>query len=345
MKEQQLTNSEIASFSSQMALLLHAGISTYEGVSIMNEDENSDVLKPILNQLYEHLDQGENFHEAIKASHGFPDYYHKMVEIGETSGRLEEVMNALSIHYQRMHDNNESIKSAFTYPLIMIIMMLGVMVVLITQVLPIFNQVFQQLGSSITGFSKVVLDLGQALSSYSYIFMSIIVIIILLMIYFTKNTKGKKTLYRWFTHWHFTKNLSLKLALSQFTSGMAIALSSGLDIDQSLDMAKDLIQHQDLKAKLNSVQASLTEKDLATSLVEHQVFSGMYARLVKIGHKTGHMDDIMKKIADQYDQETNERILHLISIIEPTLVAILSILVGIILLSVMLPLIGIMSSL
>ncbi len=345
MKKQQLTHSEIASFSNQMALLLHAGISAYEGISIMNEDDNTDTLKPILNVLYKHLDQGENFYQAIKASQGFPDYYQKMVEIGETSGRLEEVMQALSVHYQRMHDNYESIKSAFTYPLIMIVMMLGVMAVLITQVLPIFNQVFQQLGSSITGFSKVVLDLGQALSSYSYIFMALIILVILLALYLTKNAHGQKILYHFFTHWHFTKNLSLKLALSQFTSGMAIALSTGLDIDQSLDMAKELIQHQDLKATLSSVQDALIEKDLATSLVDHHVFNGMYARLVKIGHKTGHMDEIMKKIADQYDQETNERILHLISIIEPTLVAVLSILVGIILLSVMLPLIGIMSSL
>ena len=84
---------------------------------------------------------------------------------------------------------------------------------------------------------------------------------------------------------------------------------------------------------------------METSLVEMGVFNGMYARLVKIGNKTGHMDDIMREIADQYDRETNERILNLIGIIEPTLVAILSILVGIILLSVMLPLIGIMSSL
>lgn len=93
------------------------------------------------------------------------------------------------------------------------------------------------------------------------------------------------------------------------------------------------------------MQQSLDEKDLAAALVDQQIFSGMYARLVKIGSKTGHMDEIMKKIADQYDQETNERITHLISIIEPTLVAVLSVIVGIILLSVMMPLIGIMSSL
>lgn len=89
----------------------------------------------------------------------------------------------------------------------------------------------------------------------------------------------------------------------------------------------------------------LEDHDLATSLIQTNIVSGMYARLLKIGNKTGHTDQIMKEIADRYDQETNEGITRFISIIEPTLVAVLSILVGIILLSVMLPLIGIMATL
>ncbi len=345
MKANQLTNREIDSFSTQMALVLHAGISAYEGIAIMNEDAGSEELKPVLADIYKHLENGESFHDALAATSAFPDYFLKMVQIGEMSGRLDEVMESLSVHYRRVHDNSESIKSAVTYPFVMIIMMLVVVGVLITQVLPIFNQVFSQLGSSITGFSKMVLDLGMTLSNYSYIFIGIIVVIMILFLYFTKSESGKTKLYNFFAKWRFTRKLSLKLALSQFTSGMSIALSSGLDIDQSLEMSKELINHKELMNKITKVQMSLAEKDLATSLVEMGVFNGMYARLVKIGNKTGHMDDIMREIADQYDRETNERILNLIGIIEPTLVAILSVLVGIILLSVMLPLIGIMSSL
>lgn len=345
MKSKQLTNSEIAAFTSQISLILHAGISTYEGISIMNEDNESEDMKPILDIIFNHLDHGESFYDALAITQAFPNYFLKMVEIGEVSGRLEDVMHNLSIHYQRLHENNESIKSAITYPFIMIIMMLLVVIVLITQVLPIFNQVFQQLGGSLTGFSKMILDLGLSLSTYSYLFIGGLVILIIIFFYFTKNEKGKTSSYQFLTHWYLTKNLSLKLALSKITSGMSIALSSGLDIEQSLEMSKELINHKELKEKLEKVQQDLNEKDLATALVEQQVFSGMYARLIRIGNKTGHMDEIMKKIADQYDQETNERISHLISIIEPTLVAILSIIVGIILLSVMLPLIGIMSSL
>lgn len=345
MKKNQLTNSEIASFTSQMALVLHAGISSYEGIAIMREDNDIEEIQPILDIIFEQLDNGNTLFHSLSESHAFPSFMLNMVQIGEESGELEEVMQSLSIHYQRLYENNESLKSAITYPLIMMVMMFLVVLVLITQVLPIFNKVFEQLGSSITGFSKVVLDFGIMLSSHSYIFIGLFFILIILFFYFTKNESGKNKLYDFLGRWRFTKNISLKLSLSKFTSGMSIALSSGLNIDDSLDMAVSLVDHKELKERIKHAKELMAEKDLANSLVDARVLTGMYARLIKLSGRTGDVDLVMRQIADQYDQETNERIHHLISIIEPTLVAILSILVGIILLSVMLPLMGIMTSL
>lgn len=340
-----LTNSEIASFCQQMAMILHAGISAYEGISIMQEDNKDALLKPILHSIQEELLVGQTFYDALLKADAFPSYMLDMIHIGEVSGKLEDVLASLGNHYERLHENSENIKNAVSYPFIMIIMMLLVVLILITQVLPIYNRVFEQLGSSITGFSKLVLDFGNVLSSYSYIFIGIFIIGIILYFFFTRNEKGKENFYNFLTRCRLTRDISLKLALSQFTSGMAIALSSGLNIDQSMDMAKQLVSHKDLKNKIDQAQEMLGTTDIASSLCDAKVLTGMYARLIKIGYKTGGMDSILKDIADRYDNETNERITRLISIIEPTLVAVLSIMVGLILLSIMMPLIGIMSSL
>ena len=340
MKKTLLTNSELANFTSQMALILQAGISPYEGISIMVEDSDNDKTKQFLSSIEELLNQGETLYTSLQQTNAFPAYALHMIQIGELSGRLEEVMRSLSIHYQRQYENNESIKSAVSYPLIMIVMMF-----VVTKVLPIFNQVFEQLGTSISGFSKTVLDIGKSFSTYSYIYIGILLILLLCFVYFTKSEQGKMKFYDFLTKLRFTKNLTWKLALSKFTSGMSIALSSGLDVSQSMEMAKELIDHKQLKAKITEAEKMLEDHDLATSLIQTNIVSGMYARLLKIGNKTGHTDQIMKEIADRYDQETNEGITRFISIIEPTLVAVLSILVGIILLSVMLPLIGIMATL
>ena len=345
MKETLLTNSELANFTSQMALILQAGISPYEGISIMVEDSDNDKTKQFLSSIEELLNQGETLYTSLQHTNAFPAYALHMIQIGELSGRLEEVMGSLSIHYQRQYENNESIKSAVSYPLIMIVMMFVVILVLITKVLPIFNQVFEQLGTSISGFSKTVFYIGKSFSTYSYIYIGILLLLLLCFVYFTKSEQGKMKFYDFLTKLRFTKNLTWKLALSKFTSGMSIALSSGLDVSQSMEMAKELIDHKQLKAKITEAEKMLEDHDLATSLIQTKIVTGMYARLLKIGNKTGHTDQIMKEIADRYDQETNEGIIHFISIIEPTLVAVLSILVGIILLSVMLPLIGIMATL
>lgn len=345
MKDNKFTNNEIASFTSQMALILHAGISAYEGIAIMKEDNDSQEMQPIFNTIYEHLDSGDTLFHSLSESQAFPSFMLNMVQIGEEAGELEDVMQSLSIHYQRLHENSESIKSAITYPLIMMSMMFLVVIVLITQVLPIFNRVFEQLGSSITGFSKVILDFGMMLSRHAYIFIGIFIILIIFFYYLTKNQKGKIKMNNFLEKCHFTKDITMKLALSKFTSGMSIALSSGLNIEDSLDMATSLVEHRELKKRIEHARELMIEHDLSNSLVEAHVLTGMYARLIKLGSHTGNTDFIMKQIADQYDQETNERIHHLISIIEPTMVAILSILVGIILLSFMLPLMGIMTSL
>ena len=345
MEQNQLTNREIAVFTSQIELILHAGISPHEGIMIMNEDSENEKMKTLLTTMTEELNMGKPFYEALSSTQAFPEYLLNMVKIGEISGRLEEVMHSLSIHYQRLYETNQNIKSALSYPIIMIIMMFVVVIVLITQVLPIFNQVFQQLGSSMTGFSLMVLQLGITLSTYSYVFIGCIITLSALIIYLCKSQHGKKKLYHFFTRFFMTKDMTLKMALSQFTSALSIALSSGLDIDESLQMSKHLVTHPELKQRIEKAENMLIETDLANAFVASGVLTGMYARLLKLGNQTGHIDTIMKDIADQYDQETNERVEHLISIIEPTLVAILSIFVGIILLSVMLPLMGIMSSL
>ena len=124
MQQNLLTNREIAVFTSQVELILHAGISPYEGIMIMNEDQDDEKMKVILTTIEDELSVGKPFYEALETPKVFPDYLLNMVKIGEIAGRLEEVMHSLSIHYQRLYETKQNIKSAIAYPIIMIMMML-----------------------------------------------------------------------------------------------------------------------------------------------------------------------------------------------------------------------------
>jgi len=340
-----LKNNYVASFCESMSLILHAGIAPYEGIGILKDENEDKVIQPALDGIYEGLDKGDSLYDSIASTGMFPEYMMQMVKIGETSGRLEEVMDGLQDHYHRLYENTENLRSALSYPMIMIIMMLAVVIVLMTQVLPIFNRVFVQLGSTISGFSRVIMNIGIGMSRYSIIFIIFLIALVGLYYYLMKTDKGRETMSDFLAKASFSKDLSLKMALSKFTSGMAIGLSSGLDIDESFRLSKSLVDHKGLKAQIDEAENIMHEKDIAEGLTEAKVITGMHAQLIKLGYKTGGMDQIFRNISKNYDEEANDSIVRMIGIIEPTLVAILSVLTGIILLSVMLPLIGIMSSL
>ena len=173
----ELSNNEITYFCGQMAMILKAGISSMEGVSMLAEDADSEEGRTILKGICSVLEEGGSLHLALERAQVFPKYLLDMTEIGEQSGRLDEVMEALAAYYEREEAISKSIKNAVTYPLIMIGMMVAVILVLIIKVMPIFEQVYIQLGSEMSGFGGSMLALGGVLSRYSIAFLLLLAIL------------------------------------------------------------------------------------------------------------------------------------------------------------------------
>lgn len=340
-----LSNSELTTFCGQLALILRSGISSIEGLSIMIEDTPEGEGKKILENLLHETELTGSLYMALEAAGCFPSYMCSMTEIGEQSGRLDDVMNSLAEHYRREEILAKSIRSAVTYPLVMLGIMTAIILVLIIKVLPVFDQVYRQLGAGLTGFSGAVLKFGRILGDYSLIFVLLLLLAAGLFFYFACTQKGQTKAITLSRHFSAARQLSEKTACSRFASGMYLALSSGLDIDQSLDMVSRLVDHPDISPKIDLIRQRLSEgAGFAEAAQEAEIFSGLYLRMIHIGFKTGAMDEVMKQISIQYDEEVQNQLDSLVAKVEPTLVAILSIAVGMILLSVMLPLIGIMSN-
>lgn len=341
----QLSNNELTTFFDQMAMVLHSGISAIEGISMMREDIDSKDGLQVLDTIYKSLEETGNFYTALSDSGVFPEYALELVNIGEQTGHLEKVSRSLAVYYQREEDVKKNIKGAITYPLIMIGMMAVIILVLIIKVLPMFNEVFVQLGGELSGFSRSMMNIGTVLSRYSFVFVIILVIIAGVVIYFGYTKNGNKNIKKFSANFILTRKLSSKMAASKFASGMALTIGSGLDIEQSLSMTAALIGESALKAKAEGIITAMKEgESFPKALEASQIFSGVYSRMVSIGYKTGNMDELMNKIAAQYEDEIDTHLNRIISFLEPTLVAILSIIVGMILLSVMLPLLSIMSN-
>jgi type IV pilus assembly protein PilC len=328
-----------------MALLLRAGIAPADGIDILAADTKDASAQKIYSSIAQVLHSGEKFHVALEMSEVFPDYVIHMVIIGEESGNIDTVMESLADYYDREENIESNIKSAVSYPLIMVFMMMIVVLILIIKVLPIFQQVFEQLGTSMSGFAQSLLDMGSLMSRYSIVFVVILFIIALLFLYFSGTGIGKarfKTLLRSFGP---TRRLMQDIDTERFASGMVLTLSSGMDTYEGLTLVKKLASNDDMKDKIENCKNLLLDGDsFPEALEKSNLFNSFYSQMISVGFKSGSMDQAMKQVSERIEKSTEKRIYSLISILEPTLVIILSIIVGMILLSVILPLMGIMST-
>ncbi len=344
-KQKLLSNAEIASFCRQTALIIQAGITPSEGMDILIHDTIDNAGRELLQAIGDSCREGNYFHQALESTGVFPNYVVKLTALGEESGNLDSVLLSLAQYYEREENISESIRSAVTYPLIMIAMMFVVILVLIVKVLPIFKQVFIQLGTEMSSLAESLLRIGSSLSNYSIVLTALLVLIICICFFLYKTPVGRKKIKQLLCRFPLTKGFYDKVAAGRFASGMYLAFTSGMDTYQSLDMISQIVENDDMNRKIELCKQEIEQhSDLPEALSKAQIFSNLYSRMVAVGFRSGSIDVVMKQISQNYENETDKQISRIISIIEPTLVILLSLIVGVILLSVLLPLMGIMSS-
>lgn len=344
-KQQLLSNSEIAAFCRQTAMIIHAGITPAEGMDILIQDTVSKEGKELLQKIGNACKRGEYFHQAMASTGLFPDYVIKLTTLGEESGNLDDVLVSLAQYYEREDTIADSVKTAVTYPLIMIGMMFLVIIVLVVKVLPIFKQVFMQLGTEMSPLATSLLNIGNTLSKYSIVITIVLFVVVGACLILYKTTAGRRKITEFLTRFPLTKNFYDKIAAGRFASGMYMTISSGMDTYQGLDLISEIVENKNMKQKIAFCKKEMAQQsNLPEALAKAEIFSNLHSRMVAIGFRSGSIDTVMKQIAQNYEEETDKQINRIISVIEPTLVILLSLVVGIILLSVLLPLMGIMSS-
>lgn len=342
--KQKLTNEELSIFCGQISMILYSGISALEGISILYEDASEEREKQILASVNTVLQETGELSPALRASGAFPEYMIHMTEIGERSGTLDDVMDSLSSHYEREDAISRRIHDALTYPMIMIFMLFAVLTVLIVQVMPVFHQVFRQLGMELSGAANAFYILGLKMRQYSFLFFILIFALAAAVIVILRFPKGRFWLMESVGKLPFFKNISLLLACSRFSGAMARALRSGLDIDESFRLAAGLVEQPHFKKQVLLAEEKINEgEDFSEALRQTDIYSGLNARMLSIGFKTGTTDTALEKISISCQEEADIRIQNMVNALEPSIVAVLSVLTGLILLSVMLPLLSVMS--
>ncbi len=343
-KIKKLNPASLALFFEQMYMFLQNGITVWESLSVMSENCEDERERKLYTLMHDYVLDGFSLSKTMEVCGCFPEYAIGMCKIGEQTGRMDETVAALRTYYAEKDALSQSIKSAVAYPLCMAGMVLTVVFVLIIQVMPVFQQVFAQLGLELNPFAATLLSAGQALNNYALVILVVFCAVLIGFIVLSKIPFGKSLLANFFDTFPLTKKLSGARAANSFAFSTSLMLGSGIETLTAFEFAEKLAESKKAKRKINDMQEELLKgKALSDVLIESTIFSVSYSGMIIAGTRVGSTDEMLMSIARRYHTETEQRTQRLLSIIEPALVAVLCTMVGMVMLSVMLPLMGILS--
>lgn len=344
-KGKTFTQEELATFCAELSLLLKSGITPVDALHYMQADSVSDEGVQILKTIQQSLLSGLSLQEAMSSTGLFPNYCLEMIKLGEETGNLDVIVKKLADYYQQQVAIKITVKNALTYPILMLFLMLLILIVLLTKVLPIFNQVFSQLGAELSGLAKRMLSVGNTLQSFSAFFLVLAVFLLFIALFFAKNHKAHTALLHFLHTNRFTRNLYLDVAYSRFAASLSLINTSGVNLYLGLDIIDKLIQNELMSQKIKCCKKALAQNAfLYDALKEAEIFKPSQLRILQIAYKAGSADEELLRISTYYEDKVTQKLQNLLSLIEPTLVILFSVIVGSMLLSVILPLVSIMSN-
>ncbi len=346
MKKVTLSHALTGDLTQALALLLHSGISVSEALFLLAREEAGHT-KALLEDLGSATGGGSQLCSAMEDAGVFSPYVCHMVRIGEDTGRLEEALNAISGYCLERCRTSHRLRSAFLYPGVILTLMLAVIGILLVKVLPIFNQVYATLGSGLTGLPALLLDFGQGLTrALPWILGVCLLLAAALAVIFLSPPLNRRCT-RFFRRRFGDRGITRRFHNARFAQGLAMGLASGLTQEDAMELARGLLEDApaaELRAR-RCAQCLSRGASLAEALGETQFLSPSGCRMLTVGIRSGNTDRCMAELAQRLQEEAADALDRRISRIEPAMVLTASILVGVILLSVMLPLLNIMNAL
>ncbi|MGX8834625.1 type II secretion system F family protein [Amedibacillus sp. YH-ame6] len=337
-------NEEAFEFCMQMSMILSSGLSVQEGLEIIMDDSDNKLMKEACKQIHEEVVAQGSFYQAIKDHECFDDYMKQMVKIGEVSGHLDNVMQELSAYYERAYDLSKQLREALFYPFVLLLMMWVVVGIIMWKVLPIFTNVLENMGSPLPESATMMMQFGSGFAIVSFVILTVLLLLVLYVVVRMRKGEGNGAIF--LSKFFLTKRLFHNISMARMTYAFSLFISGGFDIEDSLSYLPGIVDEELTKEKIIACMQGMKEGESFEAMIQKvHLYDGAYANMIITGFHSGKSDDVMKKISLLYEKDVDHSISSFLNTIEPVIVVFLSLIVGVILLSVMLPLMSIMTSL
>jgi type IV pilus assembly protein PilC len=337
----------LTTFTRQLATLVDAGLPLLRGLRVLEKQERNVNLKEILGQLAGSIEGGSTFSEAL-AQHPkvFNRLFVNMVKAGELGGVLEVVLKRLAEFSEKAEKIKGKVKAALFYPVAVLIVAVGIMILLMTMVVPKFKEVFSGMGFKLPWFTTFVMNISDLVRNNILMTAGALVVLVIMFLLFIKTKFGRRV-------WDKTKlvmpptgQVVSKVSISRFCRTLGTLVSSGVPILQALTIVKETAGNVIIANAVIKVHESVKEGETITAPLESsRVFPPMVVSMVDVGEQTGALPEMLLKIADNYDEEVDNAVAAMTSLLEPIMIVALAVIVGSIVIAMFLPLIQMISNL
>ena len=337
----------LTTFTRQLATLVDAGLPLLRGLRVLEKQERHPTLKSIIGELALSIEGGSTFSEGL-AQHPkvFNRLYVNMVKAGELGGVLEVVLTRLSEFMEKAQKIKGKVIAAMFYPVAVLVVATGILIVLMVKVIPSFKLVFAGMleGAQLPAFTRLVLGISDIIKDhfiYTAIGVGVFVAIFLL---FIRTKFGRHAWDKFKLKMPVIGPVISKVAISRFTRTLGTLISSGVPILQALTIVKETAGNVIVSDAVNAVHESVKEGETITAPLEASgVFPPMVISMVDVGEQTGALPEMLLKIADNYDEEVDNSVAAMTSLLEPIMIVFLAVIVGSIVIAMFLPLIDLMN--
>ncbi len=346
MKKTVLSDDAASVFCLEIAESIKSGISISESFLLISEQEEAGNLSNACRQVYELTDAGGDLCESMAKQGVFPEHIIKMIKVAENTGTTEMVFRELAVYYKRQAELKRGVRSAVTYPLVLLVIVLAVFFVFIIEVLPVFDNVFSQIGATMSGAAELFMNIGLKIAGAKWVLLAIVGVIAVVVLAGFVVPPARRAFGGFFSKLFYKSRTGRKALLSQVASVLSLSVAGTRDMEEALELSLDFSKGTEyepaLRACSDAVQSGERFGDYAEKT---KLFDPVYCRMIGIGEKTGAIDSMMAEVAVRAEADLEKSLQRAVGRVEPMAVIILSVCVGFLLLSVMLPLVGIMSAL
>ncbi len=332
-------------FCQQFGAILKAGVPLSQGLNIMQTQTENKVLRKVLEDVFEKVQVGRSLSEAFRDhDEKFPTMFYSILEAGELSGTLDDAFERMGENFEKDYKLQNKIKNALTYPAVVGVVAIIVVIYLLAEVVPTFVGIFESTGNELPGVTQLLINMSDFVR-FNYILLAGIILLIVVSIRVILKTHSGRI------EWDKTKlklpmfgKLIKKIVAARFTRTLCTLFSAGVPLTVAIEVTSRSINNLFVEEGLIAVADNIKQGHaLADTLEEMDVFPPMVHHMTRVGEESGTLEDMLQRTSDYYTDEANDAITRMMSMLEPLIIVILGGMVLFIVISILLPMFEMMN--